>query len=64
MRVGSYLYSRFPIENGWKQGDALSQLLVNFALEYGIRGLQETNLGQGMNGTLQVLTYAVDTFNR
>jgi hypothetical protein len=26
----------FPIQNGLKQGDALSPLLLNFALEYAI----------------------------
>jgi hypothetical protein len=27
----------FPIQNGLKQGDALSPLLLDFALEYAIR---------------------------
>ena len=34
---GNYLSSSFPIESGLKQGDALSPLLLNFALEYAIR---------------------------
>ena len=50
----------FPIENGLKQGDALSSLLFNFALEYAIRKALETNLGLDMNGTHQVLAYADD----
>jgi hypothetical protein len=35
------LYNAFPIQNGLKQGDALSPLLFNFALEYTIRKVQE-----------------------
>jgi hypothetical protein len=33
VRVGKGLSDKFPIQNGLKQGDALSQLLFNFALE-------------------------------
>ena len=36
-RVGKHLSDRFPIKNGFKQGDALSLLLFNFALECAIR---------------------------
>ena len=52
-----YLSSSFPIENGLKQGDALSPLLFNFPLEYAIMKVQKTNLGLDMNGTHQVLAY-------
>ena len=41
-----------------KQGDALSTLLFNFALEYAIKKVQETRLGQDMNGIHQILAYA------
>ena len=60
VRIGNYPSSSFPIENGLKQGDALSPLLFNFALEYEIRDLQETNLRLDMNGTHQVLAYEDD----
>ena len=38
--VGKHLSDMFPIKNGLKQGDALSPLLFNFALEYAIRRVQ------------------------
>jgi hypothetical protein len=37
VRIGKHLSDSFPIQNGFKQGDALSPLLFNFALEYAIR---------------------------
>ena len=40
-RIGNYLSYSFPIENGLKH---LSPLLFNFALEYAIWEVQETNL--------------------
>jgi hypothetical protein len=41
VRVGKLLSDKFPIQNGLKQGDALSPLLFSFALEYAIRKYQE-----------------------
>jgi len=38
--VGKNLSNIFPNRNGLKQGDALSPLLLNFALEYAIRRVQ------------------------
>ena len=40
VRVGKNLSEMFPIRNGLKQGDALSPLLFNFALEYAIKGFR------------------------
>ena len=43
-----------------KQGDALSPMLINFALEYTITRVQVNQDGLKLNGTHQLLAYADD----
>jgi hypothetical protein len=60
VHIGKHLSDIFHILNGLKQGDALSPLLFNVALEYSIRKIQQNQVGLKLNGTHQLLAYADD----
>jgi hypothetical protein len=50
----------FPIQNGLEQEDALTPLLLNFALGPTIRRVQENQVSFKLNGTHQMLAYGDD----
>jgi hypothetical protein len=58
--LGKNLSDKFTIQNGLKQGNALSPLFFKFALEYAIRRDQEKQEGLKVNTTHQLLAYADD----
>jgi hypothetical protein len=60
VRIGKHLSESFPIQNGLKQGNSLSPLRFNFALENVIRKVQENQVGLKLNRTQQLLADADD----
>jgi hypothetical protein len=55
VHIRKYLSHNFPIQNGLKEGDALSPLLFNTALECAIRKVQENQVGLKLSGHISFL---------
>jgi len=53
VRVGKHLFGVFPIKNGFKQGDALPPVFLDFAFECVIRKVQVNQ--EGLKLTLRLL---------
>jgi len=60
VQVGKNMSGMFPIRNGMTQGDALSPLPFNLALEYTIWRVQVNQDGLKLNDTHQLLVYDDD----
>jgi hypothetical protein len=58
--IGKHLSDAFPIQNGLKQGDAVSSLLFDFSLECTIRKVLENKRGLEINWKHQLLVYDDD----
>jgi len=58
VRVGKHLSDMFPIKNGSKQRDALSPLIVIFAVGYAIVRVLVNQNGSKFNSTHQILVHA------
>ena len=58
--IETHLSGMFHMKNDLRQGDALSLLIFNFAVEFAIGRVQVNQEGLKLSGTLQLLVYADD----
>jgi hypothetical protein len=56
--IGKHLPHTFPIQNGLKQGDALSPLLINFVFKQAFKKVQANKGALKLNMTYQVVVCA------
>jgi hypothetical protein len=52
------MFDNYPMQYGLKQGAAIWPLLLNFALEYAIKKIQENQVRLKLNWAYQLLAYA------
>ena len=58
VRLGKLLCDMSSINSGLKQGDGLSPMLFDFALEYAIRRVHVNQNGLKLNGTHHLIVFA------